>query len=102
MLAALVFIACSAYTPSTIHHLATPAATQAYSAQASQMFYWFLEPGDISNDYANLSYEITEIDMLVGGLVDTNPAGGLCIALGYAFPYLPHPMGAQVGLYLHL
>ena len=66
------------------------------------MFYWFLEPGDILNDYASLGNEISEIDMLVGGLVDTNPAGGLCIAMGFAFPTLPHTMAAQVALYLHL
>ncbi len=102
MLAALVFIACSAYTPTTTHHLAAPAATTANAAQASQMFYWFMEPGDILNDYANLSYEIAELEMIVGGLVNTDQTGGICLELGYAFPTLPHTMGAQVGLYLHL
>jgi hypothetical protein len=108
MLAALVSIACSAYTPKMIHHLATRAVTAATAARAAktakaaQCFYWFMEPGDLIDDFADLSYQITQMEIMTGGWVDTDPAGGILLESGYASPNLPHPYNPQVGLYLHI
>jgi hypothetical protein len=105
MLAALVSIACSAYTPKTTHHLTAPVANavvKAASAKAAQCFYWFMEPADYLDVYGDLSYEISQLGMAYGGLITTDPAGGIWIASGYAWPNQPHMMNAQIMLYLHI
>jgi hypothetical protein len=101
MLAALVSIACSAYSPKTTHRLAAPSAKTA-SAKVDQCFFWFMVPGDFFDEYAGLSVEILWMESFAGGLVNTNPFGGIILEYGYSLPTYPHTMNPVVGLYLHL
>jgi acyl-coenzyme A synthetase/AMP-(fatty) acid ligase len=99
MLALLVFVTGTAFTPKSRIH---PVPSVQASAKASQMFYWFMEPADFIDDYADLGYQISQMEIFTDGLVNSNPLGGILLESGYAFPTLPHTMFPQVSIYLHL
>lgn len=99
LLLAFVFsIAGTSFKPKAKVPAASPAKI---SASTDQCWYWFVEPEDYFDDYGDLAYQISQMEIFSGGLVDTNPNNGELLESGYNFIAMPHMLHPQLSLYVH-
>jgi hypothetical protein len=79
-------------------------ATPTISAKADfqVMYYWYLEPDDLPDQYADVDDEENELWILYGGyVVNTIPTGGTLVAEGFLNNNYPHTEFPSVYLYVH-
>ena len=88
--------------PAAILNRPNTAAAPPPAASRDMMFYWYLEPGDIYNDYNSLAGEEYEMWIYYDGvLINTSPAGATLIEEGYQSDAYPHVAFPYYYLYAH-
>jgi hypothetical protein len=80
----------------------TTRATTANTSNHQRSYYWYFAQADWYFDYNTVANEEWEMEVDFGGLVNTNPTGGMLLDLGYQDNSDdPHDMPPLVFLYQH-
>src|SRR5580693_4884003 len=106
-LAAVLALSGAAFAPTSSPEKATTPAPKAVTnttvkANYQVMYYWYLEPDDLYDQYADVADEEYELWVLYGGyVVNQIPTGGTLVAEGFLNNYYPHNEFPSAWLYVH-